>query len=310
MANIALIDLPADTLGSLAEQHTVRVYKTRWNDGQEDLNLADGTHLVFIIADHRDISSLALHTAVDQMWRGVVDRGGAVFVFVGQHCTPHHIRNLVGIPTNLQIAGTPQIPAQCFVDDPSPLDVVFSRFCNRIISSTHVYAPDYPGNPYKTREILKHASNVPTALLVEKGIGRCAYLPNFGDAVGLVVQTILRDVLPALLPHLVDDPQFRWLNQTPYLMPPLARIRMEQEEAMRAHEEAQHRLKEQWTTEWASTQTPWNELLTSTGDALKKAVQLALETLGVRVVDVDEYWKARDDERQKEEDLWLGFGAE
>jgi hypothetical protein len=189
--------------------------------------------------------------------------------------------------------------------------VIFSRFCNRITSSTRLIVPNVPDNQsYKVREILKHSSGMTTALLVEKRIGRCVYLPHFGDATALVVQAIIRDVLPGLMPHLVEDPQFRWLSQTPYLMPSLARIRRDEEEATRVYDEAQHRLKEQWTAEWTSAQTPWNELLTSNGDVLKKPVRLALETFGVRVVDVDDYWKVREPQRQKEEDLWLGFGAE
>src|SRR5215510_4102757 len=75
MANIALIDLPPDTLGGLAEQHVVRTCKTRWNDGQEDLNFPDTTQLVFINAAYRDTSALALHTVVHQMSRSQVDRG-------------------------------------------------------------------------------------------------------------------------------------------------------------------------------------------------------------------------------------------
>src|SRR5262245_43394498 len=172
------------------------------------------------------------------------------------------------MPTILEVGGPVQPPTACFVaepSNPSALNVVFSRFCNRIVYAPQLRAHDHPNNPYTSREILRHASNVSAGLLVEKGLGRCIYLPNFGDAAGLVVQTIVRDVLPTLLPHLVEDPELRWLNQTRYLMAPLARIRIEQEEATRIHEEAQRRLKEQWTTEWASTQTTWNELLTSSG---------------------------------------------
>lgn len=192
----------------------------------------------------------------------------------------------------------------------SPLDIVFSRFCNRIVSTSQLHVTANPNDRYNSRQILRHASNVVTALLVERDRGRCVYLPHFGDAVGQVVQTIMRDVLPTLSSHLVEDPEFRWLTQTQYLMPPLARIRTEEEATTHTYEEERQRLTGQWNDEWATTQTPWNDLLTSTGDPLKKAVKRALETLGASVTDVDEYWKTRAPERQKEEDLWIGFGAE
>jgi hypothetical protein len=111
MANIALIDFPADTLGSLAAQHPVTAFTTRWNNGQEDLRLADNTQLVFVNAAYNDMTSLALHTGVHQTLRSVVDRDGAVFVFVGKNCTHHHVYNLVGMPTVLQLGDTPQLPA-------------------------------------------------------------------------------------------------------------------------------------------------------------------------------------------------------
>ena len=115
MAQIALVDLPPDTLGGLTARHSIRAHKTRWNSGGEDLTLAADTQILFINAAYPDATSLALHNEVHQAVQALFDRGGAVFVFVGQTCTNYHIHNLVRIPPLLQIGNSVQNPTQCTV---------------------------------------------------------------------------------------------------------------------------------------------------------------------------------------------------
>jgi hypothetical protein len=91
-------------------------------------------------------------------------------------------------------------------------------------------------------------------------------------------------------------------------MPSLRELRAQRTAAKSEYELLDRTLSENYDNEWRSVQSGWNELLTSGGDTLKRAMQRAFELFGWSCVDVDDYWSTHDASRQKEEDLWIAEG--
>lgn len=311
MINPLMVDFNPLELTELG-QYGMKFCKTIWNLGDGELPLEDAS-VVFFNASYLDQLSTTVHLHESKKVRALLDQGSAVFVFLGE-CQTFQLRNLIGIPSDIQILGPGQrVPPAVIqelvnIDGPAgPLARIFELHGNLVSKAP---ALSYRHDPsIEVIPFLRNAQGT-TGLMASVGKGRCVYLPYFGR-MQTVVGTILRDVVPSLSPHLVEDEEFKWLNEKDYLMPSLVEVRAQQELAASLYQEKTRLLGEQYAAEFEKTQAPWNELLSKSGDALKEAVKRALEAFGWHVVDVDEYWKnSSTPNRQREEDLWIGDGPD
>jgi len=120
---------------------------------------------------------------------------------------------------------------------------------------------------------------------------------------------ILEEVLPRLCPHLIYVDKLVWLEQDDYLFPTLLELRGRQQRARTEYEVHDSQLKAEYDSQHAEVQLPWNQLLISSGDELKRAVKNALESFGFNVADVDEHLVAKGVSIH-EEDLWVADGSQ
>lgn len=304
LTNVALIDFPP---GALAHLAGIKEYRTIWNGGDTDLDL-QGSQIVFVNANYVDQASATVHLRENRKIQEVLNSEGLVVVFLGR-CQTFHLRNLVGVTSDISVGVHADNPTACTLTIETPLTPVFSRYGNRIVSAPTVIASNEGG--FVVSRFLSNSDGYSAGLLIKRKQSRCVYLPHFGPHIVHVAEMILEEIIPTLAPHLIYDEEFKWLQEADYLMPSVAAIRKEQERARAEYEALAEQLSDSFARKWADVQARWNRLLTCSGDDLKRAVHGALEAFGGKVIDVDDYWKNHGQpDRQKEEDLWLGRGVE
>jgi hypothetical protein len=278
---------------------------TAWRGGQAPLDLHNAD-VIFINANYDDLNSSSLHSNEGEHIQTAVEKGAAVFVFVGS-CKSFHLKNLLG-DTVFVGAQQDNSPTACSIAASTALDPVFANLGNLIYMAQSLMSSSDAGSEWQ--DILKNTLNTPIALLRSKFRGRCAYLPHFGAGTKKAIELILREVVPELSPHLVYDEQLKWLEETQFLMPSAAKLRQDRERLKSDYERQEKELRRRYNEELEKVRTGWNELLISSGDTVKLAIKRAFKLFGWHVVDVDDFWKTREPDRQKEEDLWVSEETE
>src|SRR6266851_4983940 len=129
MKNILMVDFDPGEFPELLKLHDMEFCRTIWNGGQTDLPL-NGASLVFFNAEYQNLHSSTVHQNNAIKLRALLDEGAAVFVFLGT-CATFHLRNLIGLPSNIGAQG-PSNPAtsQSFlpVNEAAPLARVFELY--------------------------------------------------------------------------------------------------------------------------------------------------------------------------------------
>jgi len=273
---------------------------TVWNGGKAPLDLHDAD-IVFINANYSDDVSSTLHTNEHRNLQHLIENGSVVFVFVG-NSKPFHIENLTGIRLSLNPTENP--PTSCIIQGETALESLFAKLGNRIAIAPRITNLDSSWTVF-----LKSPSGHPTGYFKPLGSGRCTFLPSFGNSAPDAVEEILTSVLPNLCPHLVYDHKFKWLEETTFLMPALAELRAKREKAKQDYETTDAELLANYEALRTEVQEDWNQLLTSSGKELERAIQKALEFFGFRVIDVDQLLKEKG-KSIHEEDLWVADGFE
>ena len=292
-------------LEQLKRLHDVRTFTTIWSGAHEEIDLGDAD-VVLIDCQFKDLQSRTVHLTVHEQIAQIVARGGVSVVFVGQ-CARFHLRNLVNIPPDIDIQEMPDNIARDATtgEERSPFDVLFSVYGHRIARCRAITM-----GPLQEREVFLTLNGNPVGVRIKIDRGQCIYLPNFGEDTGKAALFLLENVLSRIAPHLFYDEALRWLQDTEYLMPSVLKIQTEIDETEKLYRTRKDALQQLYQQEVDAVQCPWNALLIQTGDLLKAAVAVALESLGWNVVDVDAYWAAKQPDRQKEEDLWIDTGVE
>ncbi|SRR6266849_155612 len=291
----------ASVEAALQDRYEIVHATTAWNGGSAPLDFADAD-VIFVNATYGDDTSSTLHAYDHETLKALIEKGSAAFVFVGG-CRHFHLDNLTGVPIDFKSNDCP--PTACKLLPGTPFTALFAKLGNRIEIANVLI--DRHGGPSEL--FLVNSKGWSTGFFIAIGRGLCAFLPSFGDSAPQAIRVILEEVLPRLCPHLIYVDKLVWLEQDDYLFPTLLELRGRQQRARTEYEVHDSQLKAEYDSQHAEVQLPWNQLLISSGDELKRAVKNALESFGFNVADVDEHLVAKGVSIH-EEDLWVADGSQ